>query len=320
MTIGRRPWRRASMIEPTPAWQTNTRALAHLLGELVEGQEVDPLAAPVRHARGAVLDEQLLVAAELRAARTSRSKGCSLVPMVTRIIGPRTGCRRSGCGRAEGSASSGHCAYMLRGDRRDHARAQRQALDPRDALDVDRRDPQQLADPGERDGDAGARREDRRRPLARAAPGTRAGGCAAGSGCCGSSATERVDHALVAQQRAGVGLVERDPHALEARPRVAQLLHLQQVPAGASRRSAAGASLMTPPLRDRDPGHGRARSSRSARRRRARRRGRPTAGSRTASAARPSGATAAISAGSSPSSTLVPCVSVTGRSVLGRNV
>ena len=53
---------------------------------------------------------------------------------------------------------------------------------------------------------------------------------------------------------------------------------------------------------------------------RARRRGRPTAGSRTASAARRPSRTSARSRGSSPSSAFVPCVSVIVRSVEARSV
>ena len=64
----------------------------------------------------------------------------------------------------------------------------------------------------------------------------------------------------------------------------------------------------------------RARSWRPARRRSARRRGRPTAGWRTASERSVDGRTSARSRGSSPSSALVPCVSVIVRSVDERSV
>ena len=108
-TIGRLPARRASMIEPTPAWQTTTRASRGELGELVEGQEVDPALARRRpHGWSRTGRSPARRRSSAAAASTSRSNGCSLVPMVTRIIvSPRRRCRRSAA-RAEVSASSGH--------------------------------------------------------------------------------------------------------------------------------------------------------------------------------------------------------------------
>ena len=157
------------MIEPTPAWQTTTRASRIALGELVEGQEVDPLAGAVRLARGAVLHEQR--PRRRRAPRrraTSRSNGCSLVPMVTRIMQsseevageaqPRRAARRA-------RATARRCRV---GDRRDHPRAERQPLDAGEALDVDDGMPQQL-----RRSTRTARR--RRRPWSGSPPAARAG-------------------------------------------------------------------------------------------------------------------------------------------------
>ena len=236
MTTGRRPQRWASRIEPTPAWATTTRARSIVRAHVRRRAGTPPTCrgrpgcARTRTGRRAPRRP-----ASSRAARARRSKPCSFVPVVTKIMPPRRGCRPRSARRPP-TPQLGPLDEDLAGHGLDEAPGEREAVDAGHALDVDDRDAGH-ARPARRRG----RR--RRRPVETIAQGRSAGQQAAGQAQVaqevGDVAVRRpvgVDDALALQQRAGVGLVEGHPEALVG-PRTRP----------AARRAAAGGRRRSTP-------------------------------------------------------------------------
>ena len=157
-TTGRLPFASATMTEPTPACVTTTRARRIVVDHLLEREEVDEL--------GTRRPERATSARAGRRASSSSGSAptASQQPVEPGLVRPdadedhrappRRRCRRSACRAGGGELRPLHVAAL--GDRCDQPVAERGALDPREALDVDDLGPAQPGDPSERHRDAGA--------------------------------------------------------------------------------------------------------------------------------------------------------------------